>query len=443
MTTTQSSPFRKWYAHIGETRALLDSSVRFTVFTATASKSTKANILTILNMRPLSTYMIENSPLKSNLTFIVSYISNDLKLNHVFYSLIQELKNFGDKTEWTIVFCQTRNQCALIWRMLALELGQNFFKSRKVSPHHRLVEMFHAGSPKSVKEHVLLEIGKEDSFLCILICTIAFGMGIDCKGVHRVIHFGPSKTIESYLQECGRAGRDNQPSVCYLLYNGFLASRCSSEMKKFVQSSTCRKDSIAENVPVNHGQITKVCCCCDVCLSKCECKSPCDKKYAQFGKITTDMSTNIAKKSRVVSADQRRVLKSKLTAYDELHKRVTRNTVKPISYPSLLLEFGNFQIQQVINKCGNLFTLEDILDNIEIWRIVHANYILVALSETFNDINIDTAQLQLSDLDQEMEDELLDQWLDFRDDSQLDILADSFEIEEVTKSMDEHDQSGI
>ena len=86
----------------------------------------------------------------------------------------------------------------------------------------------------------------------------------------------------------------------------------------------------------------------------------------------------------------------------------------------------------------NIFTLEDILDNIEIWRIVHANNILVALSKTFNHIDIGTAELQLSDTDQEMEDELLDQWLDIRDDSQLDILADSFEIEEVTKFMDEH-----
>ena len=214
-------------------------------------------------------------------------------------------------------------------------------------------------------------------------------------------------------------------------------------MKNFVQNSTCRKDSIAENFPGDHGQMTKLCSCCDVCLSKCECKSPCDKKYVQFGKITSDMSTNIAKKSRVVSEDQRGVLKSKLTACDKLYKRVTGNTVKSISYPSLLLEFGHFQIQQVIDKCEHLLTLEDILDNIEIWRIVHANNILVALSETFNDIDIDTAELQLSDPDQEMEDELLDQCLDVRDDSQLDILADSFEIEEVTKFMDEHDQSGV
>ena len=88
------------------------------------------------------------------------------------------------------------------------------------SPHFRIVEMFHAGSPKSVKEHVLTEMCKVNSCLRILICTIAFGT--DCKDVYRIIHFGPSKTLESYLQECGRDGRDNSPSICCLLYNGFL-----------------------------------------------------------------------------------------------------------------------------------------------------------------------------------------------------------------------------
>ena len=35
-------------------------------------------------------------------------------------------------------------------------------------------------------------------------------MGINCRGVHRVIHFGPSYDIEMYVQECGTAGRDGQ-----------------------------------------------------------------------------------------------------------------------------------------------------------------------------------------------------------------------------------------
>ena len=78
-------------------------------------------------------------------------------------------------------------------------------------PKFRLVETFHAGTPQSVKDHVLAEISKEDSCLRTFVIT-AFGMGVDCKTVRRVIHFGPSKTIEAYLQESGRSGRDNKNS---------------------------------------------------------------------------------------------------------------------------------------------------------------------------------------------------------------------------------------
>ena len=46
----------------------------------------------------------------------------------------------------------------------------------------------------------------------MVICTIAFGMGIDCVYVRQVIHWGPSSDIESYVQECGRAGRNGLPS---------------------------------------------------------------------------------------------------------------------------------------------------------------------------------------------------------------------------------------
>ncbi|EDO29588.1 predicted protein, partial [Nematostella vectensis] len=52
----------------------------------------------------------------------------------------------------------------------------------------------------------------------LLIATIAFGMGVDCKGVKRVIHYGPSKSVEAYIQETNRAGRDGSNSVAYLLY---------------------------------------------------------------------------------------------------------------------------------------------------------------------------------------------------------------------------------
>ena len=48
---------------------------------------------------------------------------------------------------------------------------------------------------------------KGDSCLRVLICTNAFGMGIDCKAVHNVVHWGPPEEIEAYVQEVGRGGR--------------------------------------------------------------------------------------------------------------------------------------------------------------------------------------------------------------------------------------------
>ena len=77
--------------------------------------------------------------------------------------------------------------------MLMLNLGPTFHLKGKSSPKLQFIDMFHAETPEQVKEFIISETAKEKSHLRVLICTIAFGMGVNCKGFNRVVHFGPSK----------------------------------------------------------------------------------------------------------------------------------------------------------------------------------------------------------------------------------------------------------
>ena len=79
--------------------------------------------------------------------------------------------------------------------MFELNLKEHFYHGSP-NPHNRIIEMYHAGTPDSVKQHIVSDLGNIEGHIRILISTIAYGMGVDCRCIHQVIHFGPSKNLE-------------------------------------------------------------------------------------------------------------------------------------------------------------------------------------------------------------------------------------------------------
>lgn len=152
-------------------------------------------------------------------------------------------------------------------------LGNNLYADNSNEPRKVVLEMLHSCTPDSNKEAVLNTFQDADSTVRVLVATIPFGMGVDCKGVYRTIHFGPSKNIEACIQETGWAGRDGKQSVAFIIYQGLFLNHVDKDMKHYVKTSECRQKTLLRNFDGTStlSSPEPMHMCCDNCAADCKC----------------------------------------------------------------------------------------------------------------------------------------------------------------------------
>ena len=292
--------------------------------------------------------------------------------------------------------------------------------SRNCEHLEKHIAIFHSVTHDDRKKKVIDDFVKDDGQIRILLCTSAFGMGVDIPNISTVIHYGPSRDVDDYFQESGRVGRSGEQSYAILInYKGRGKGTFDNDMKQYMTEHKCRRQMLLKpygHEPSSSSSSSVKHDCCDVCSTICDCgQESCKESAGWAEKLFYEHKQDAEKKKtfkRNISPDDREIVKGLLIKYqqslvnDEDESRLYTGTSIASGLPLQVLNDIVDDLHTIgdQNDLENRFCFFNSAHAFKIWNIIDEicpPYVIVSGSEddSSSDSESNDSEASLRDFD--------------------------------------------